>query len=411
VARHACSDAGGEGAPPPRDGKHGEKAADGKPKPDKRTVADLVLRGWFDSEQEVVALLTEHRRQAERYSYAEKTADDLPKLDKSLLKELVRCGWFQNEQEAEDVLTKHKRQTALYSHLTAGPAADWLAARLAAVPAEDGVCAATRVIRGWPSVLTLTEETLQRRWDTLLRPQADGGLGYTPERAALLVVAQPQLLAFSRERLLDTAAALEACGVADGTKAIAQEPGLPGSTASTLHEHAAWWRQKGLDYKKVRTAQPSLLKSSDQQLLDKLDFLRAVKSLGKILGSEKDAPFGRSPDGGLRPRFFYSLRCGNVFFTANALGRSSSQPASASSGGLRRRFFYSLRSGNVFSTANALGRSSSQPASAADLASYKAAVESPEFIAWREREEALRRRTQAPDFESSDDEDDDDSKK
>ena len=41
--------------------------------------------------------------------------------------------------------------------------------------------------------------------------------------------------------------------------------------------------------------------------------------------------------------------------------------------------------------ANALGRSRSLPASAAEVASYKETVASAEFIAWREREEALRR--------------------
>ena len=57
AARHAATAAGDEsGRGPPRKrapkvGKLGEKTADGKPKPDERTVADLVRRGWFKSEE------------------------------------------------------------------------------------------------------------------------------------------------------------------------------------------------------------------------------------------------------------------------------------------------------------------------------------------------------------------------
>jgi hypothetical protein len=38
-------------------GEHGEKTADGKPKPDERTVEDLVRRGWFKTEQAVLQVL------------------------------------------------------------------------------------------------------------------------------------------------------------------------------------------------------------------------------------------------------------------------------------------------------------------------------------------------------------------
>ena len=45
----------------PRVGQPGETTADGKPQPDERTVADLVRRGWFKSEEEAVALLTRNQ--------------------------------------------------------------------------------------------------------------------------------------------------------------------------------------------------------------------------------------------------------------------------------------------------------------------------------------------------------------
>ena len=41
--------------------KRGEKTADGRPKPNERTVAYLVDLGWFKSEKEVVALLTRRK--------------------------------------------------------------------------------------------------------------------------------------------------------------------------------------------------------------------------------------------------------------------------------------------------------------------------------------------------------------
>jgi hypothetical protein len=53
----------------PNVGKLGEKTADGKPKPDERTVADLVRRGWFETEEDVVALLTRRKSEHHRFPY------------------------------------------------------------------------------------------------------------------------------------------------------------------------------------------------------------------------------------------------------------------------------------------------------------------------------------------------------
>jgi hypothetical protein len=50
-------------------GERGEKTADGKPKPDERTVADLVERGWFESEEAAVALLTRRRTGHNRFVF------------------------------------------------------------------------------------------------------------------------------------------------------------------------------------------------------------------------------------------------------------------------------------------------------------------------------------------------------
>jgi hypothetical protein len=70
--------AGGEAAqvaPParkrraPKVGKCGEKTADGRPKPDERTVAYLVALGWFAKEEEVVSVLTRAESQKHRYPF------------------------------------------------------------------------------------------------------------------------------------------------------------------------------------------------------------------------------------------------------------------------------------------------------------------------------------------------------
>ena len=57
--------------------ERGEKTADGRPKPDERTVADLVRRGWFKSEEAVVAVLTRAKTNSSRYAFetAEPAAD------------------------------------------------------------------------------------------------------------------------------------------------------------------------------------------------------------------------------------------------------------------------------------------------------------------------------------------------
>jgi hypothetical protein len=89
----------------------------------------------------------------------------------------------------------------------------------------------------------------------------------------------------------------------------------------------------------------------------------------------------------------------------NDLNKAARLFASSLDECVRPRLFYALRKGTaerysmltlvtkglpVF-VAYALGRRGTEPASAAEVASYKETVASAEFIAWREREEALRR--------------------
>jgi hypothetical protein len=112
-------------------GKRGEKTADGRPKPDERTVADLVRRGWFVSEEAAVALLG----------------------------------------------TASSRSRSRFPFETAEPAADWLEATLGPEPVKDGLCPAAKAVKRDPSLLARDAATLQRKWDALTLSAERGGVG------------------------------------------------------------------------------------------------------------------------------------------------------------------------------------------------------------------------------------------
>jgi len=143
AARHAATAAGGD--PPrahdtaaeaavsrrrkaPNVGKYGEKTADGKPEPDERTVEDLVRRGWAETEEDAVALLTRRKTGVNRYAFE-----------------------------------------------TAKPAADWLEATLGREPLKGGVRPAAKAVKAFPDLLFRDATTLQRKWDGLA--DAAGGAG------------------------------------------------------------------------------------------------------------------------------------------------------------------------------------------------------------------------------------------
>ena len=136
----------------PNTGKYGETTADGRPLPDERTVADLVRRGWFNSEQAAVALLTRASSRTERFPFE-----------------------------------------------TAEHAADWLEATLGPEPVKDGLCPAARAVRSFPNLLYKDAATLQRKWDALTWSAEQGGVGiaFSAEQAREAVRKQPQLLSFS----------------------------------------------------------------------------------------------------------------------------------------------------------------------------------------------------------------------
>jgi hypothetical protein len=245
--------------------------------------------------------------------------------------------------------------------------ADWLAEKMACVPAKDGVSAAARTISKSPGVLGRSVEGLQRGWDMLLSPIADDGLGYTPERAAGRVATHVSLLNYTQEHVKRMAAVLEACGVAVGTKAIAGYPFLLDLKEETLLDHAAWWRQTGLDYKKILTAHPVLLclrsDESRNYVQEKLDFLRDVAGMSVDELNKAGVLFCLSLVDRLRPRFFYARLLGNAYTCSMAtlLGEVEAS-------------YLALAHGRINGRVNR--------ASAAELERYKRRIELPRFAAW-----------------------------
>ena len=113
---------------------------------------------------------------------------------------------------------------------------------------------------------------------------------------------------------------------------------------------------------------------SHKHLQDKLDFLRYVARMSDDALNRAPVLFAMSLDERLRPRFFYALRNGTTD---------------------RFSMLTLMIPADPLFVASALGHSSSLPASAAEVASYKQTVASAEFIAWSQREEALRMRAKS----------------
>ena len=379
-ARHAATAAGGD--PPrahgaaanaavaprrraPKVGKTGEKTADGKPKPDERTVADLVERGWFKTEQAAVALLTRRK-------------------------------------------TGHNR----FAFETAKPAADWLEATLGRVPLKGGVLPAAKAVKADPSLLCQDAATLQRKWDALTLPAEQGGMGIalSKEQARTAVLKFPPILHYTTDTLKRAWSMLTAtegglglspdearscilrspavvlCDHDDVVRRIellqsfgyskAYEMVLKGSTVlhykeETVREHDAWWKQSGLDHVKLVTSHPTLLGVvSVDELQAKLDFLRLVGMSTAELNNAGSL-FGLSLDGRLRARYFYTVREGKLerFGSINTMMQKKDS------------IFLAMMQGRPSTT--------KELASEHEVAHYRELVASAEFVGWLEEQEAL----------------------
>ena len=367
--RHAATAAGdGAGRGPPRKrapqvGELGEKTADGRPKPDERTVADLVRRGWCTSEEAAVALLTRAKTNSSRYAFE-----------------------------------------------TAERTADWLEATLGPEPVKDGLCPAARAVTREPQVLARDAATLQCKWDALTLSAEQGGVGIelSTEQAREAVCKRPRLLGHSVEKYktgwsMLTATAdglglslqkahkcilraptillydnndvvrrvklLESLGYADARTMVLANSNVLNFKEETVKEHAAWWKQTGLDHVKIITAIPTLLGGvSVKELQAKLEFLSRVVGMSTADLNKAGTLFARSFDGRLRARYFYALqkhRLGGRFSIHTLMVMTDAT------------FLAMMQGGTV-----------NDRASKAEVARYQKLVASAGFVAWRERQEA-----------------------
>ena len=285
----------------PNVGKQGETTPDGKPKPDERTVADLVQRGWSVSEEAAVALLTRGKTNVNRYAFE-----------------------------------------------TAEPAADWLEATLGPEPVKDGLCPAAKAVCRFPVLLRQDAATLQRKWDTLTLSAERGGVGiaFSTEQACEAVRKHPQLLSYSVETyktgwsmltdktdgyglpheearacilrspavlmydnddVLRRVALLKSLGYEEAGAMVLRQPHVLMFKEETVMEAAAWWKRSGLDDVKLVTAYPILL--GMKELQTKLDFLSRVAKLS-VADLNNGGTFFTAKLDTLRLRFFYALKHG-----------------------------------------------------------------------------------------------------
>ena len=374
AARERNGSAGGEAAEPqkrrqkaPNVGERGEKTADGKPKPDERTVADLVERGWFESEEAAVALLTRRR-------------------------------------------TGHNR----FVFETAEPAADWLETRLGREPLKHGVLPAAKTVKLFPELLLCDAATLQHKWDAmtlmegqggvgiafsqeqareavLKHPQilnhatdtlkrgwlmltaSEGGLGLSPEEARSCILRCPEVLRFDHDAVVRRVTLLKSLGYPRAHDMVLKESRVLNYKEETVREHAAWWRQSsGLDHVKLVTSLPNLLGVAPvDELQAKLDFLSVVAGMSTAELNKAGVLFALSLDDRLRARYFYALQEGRLarFTSMNTMMQ------------VKDSVFLAMLQGRPSTT--------KEFASELEVERYKKLVASAEFVAWREEQEAL----------------------
>jgi hypothetical protein len=348
----------------PNVGVRGEKTADGRPKPDERTVEDLVRRGWFKTEEAVMALLTRAQTREHRFPYE-----------------------------------------------TAKPAADWLEARLGFVPLKGGMLPAAKAVKAFPDLLLCDAATLQRKWDALtlsaeqggvgiafLEEQAreavvklpqvlgyatdtlqrgwsmltatEGGLGLSPDEARRLILLSPNVLLYEHDAVVRRVELLKSLGYPEAHEMVLKASTVLNFKAETVREHDAWWKQTGLDHVKIITMNPTLLGVAPVEALqEKLNFLRDVSWLSTDDLNNGGPFFQASLDNKLRPRFFYAWKHG-------ALERYKLSSLSFCSDAVYLRKVHRLGA----------------PASEDAVKRYKEVVASADFQAWAAQEEAQRRR-------------------
>ena len=346
-------------------GKRGEKTADGKPKPDERTVADLLSRGWFKTEEAAVALLTRKNIQKSRFPY--ETAKPVAEwLDATLGLELRKGGLL----PAAKVV---KTFPSLLFHDAAKLQRNWDALTL---PTEQGGVGcvlsqeqARDVVLRCTQILNYTTDTLKRGW--LMLTATEGGLGLLSEEAQRLVVQNPKLLSHDFERFTQRVELLTSLGYPKAHEMVLVNSAVLNYKEETVREHDAWWKQTGLDYVKILTHHPNRLGApSTTKLQAALDFLSDVVGLSTTDLNNSGALLHRSLERRLRARYFYTRLKGRQtrFGTINTMMQ------------VKESIFLAMLQGRPSTT--------QELASDLEVARYQKLVTSAKFVAWRERQEA-----------------------
>ena len=199
---------------------------------------------------------------------------------------------------------------------------------------------------------------------------AKNGLEQTPEEAHKCILRGPTILRYDKDFVTHRVKLLESLGYAEARRMVVMRPGMLSFKDETVKEHAAWWKQTGLDDVKILRDNPGLLGSCSTEVLQaKLDFLSRVAGMSNE-DITKAALFSFSLDGRLRARYFYALLKNEL-----ARFRSMSTLMKATDA-----VFLGMLQGGKFRI---------DRASKAEVKSYQEQVASPEFVAWREQQEAL----------------------
>jgi hypothetical protein len=116
--------------------------------------------------------------------------------------DLVRRGWFETEEAVVALLTRARSRINRFPYETAKPAADWLEATLG-LELVKGVPPAAKAVKAFPYLLFQDAATLQRKWNALTLPTEQGGvgIGLSEVQAREAVLKFPQILGCTTDTL------------------------------------------------------------------------------------------------------------------------------------------------------------------------------------------------------------------
>jgi hypothetical protein len=190
----------------------------------------------------------------------------------------------------------------------------------------------------------------------------EGGLGLSPEEAQKLVLKNPRVLCSDSLTFTKRLELLKSLGYLKAHEMVLRQSRVLSFTEETVKEHAAWWKQTGLDHVKILTANPNRLGAPTTAALQaNLDFLRCVAGMSTADLNNAGSLIHRSLNDRLRARYFYALLKGRLTrFTSKSTLMAVTDAT----------FLAMLQ-----------GQSSKGRASELEVALYREQVASPEFVA------------------------------